>query len=55
MQFYSKIFGTFGSQVRVGNGVRIPVYGIGPISLFVVLKDGSIKKVMLKIIYMFLA
>jgi hypothetical protein len=35
-------------EVRVGNGAGIPVYGIGTVSLFVVLKDGSIKNVMLK-------
>jgi hypothetical protein len=36
------------SKVRVGNGVGIPVYRIGTVSLFVVLKDGSIKNVRLK-------
>jgi hypothetical protein len=36
------------SEVRVGNGAGIPVYGIGTIPFFVVLKDGSIKNVMLK-------
>jgi hypothetical protein len=36
------------SDVRVGNGTGIPVYGIGTVSLFVVLNDGSIKHVMLK-------
>jgi putative component of toxin-antitoxin plasmid stabilization module len=48
MQFSSKIFGSFVSEVRIRNGVGIPVYGIGTGSLFVVLKDGSIKNVMLK-------
>jgi hypothetical protein len=36
------------SEVRVGNGAGIPVYGIGTLSLFVVLKDWSIKNVILK-------
>jgi hypothetical protein len=36
------------NEVRVGNGTRIPIYGIGTVSLFVVLKDGSSKNVMLK-------
>jgi hypothetical protein len=36
------------SEVRVGNGLGISVYGIGTISLFVVLKDRSIKNLMLK-------
>jgi hypothetical protein len=36
------------SEVRVGNGTGIPVYEIGTVSLFVVLKDRSIKNVMLK-------
>jgi hypothetical protein len=35
------------SEVRVENGTGIPVYGIGTVSLFVVLKDGSIQNVML--------
>jgi hypothetical protein len=35
-------------EVRVGIGIGIPICGIGTISLFVVLKDGSIKDVMLK-------
>jgi hypothetical protein len=37
-----------GSEVMVGNGIGIPVYGIGTICLFVVLKDESIKNVILK-------
>jgi hypothetical protein len=36
------------SEVRIGNTPRIRVYGISTISLFVVLKDGSIKNVILK-------
>jgi hypothetical protein len=36
------------SKVRVGNGVGISVYGIGTVSLFVILKDRSIKNIMLK-------
>jgi hypothetical protein len=36
------------SNVRVRNGMWIPVYGIGTVSLFVLLKDGSIKNIMLK-------
>jgi hypothetical protein len=36
------------SEVRVRNSSRIPVYGISTVSLFVVLKDRSIKNVMLK-------
>jgi hypothetical protein len=36
------------SVVGVGNGVEISGYGIGTVSLFVVLKDGSIKNVILK-------
>jgi hypothetical protein len=36
------------SEVRVGNSAGIPVYGISTVSLFVVLKEGSIKNVMLK-------
>jgi hypothetical protein len=36
------------SQVRVGNGVRISVYIISTVSLFVVLKDGSIKNIILQ-------
>jgi hypothetical protein len=36
------------SEVRIGNGAGIPIYGIGTVSLFIVLKDGSIKNVMLK-------
>jgi hypothetical protein len=36
------------SEVRFGNTERIPIYGIDPVSLFVVLKDGTIKNVMLK-------
>jgi hypothetical protein len=35
------------SKVRVGNGMGIPIDGICTISLFVVLKDGSIKNVIL--------
>jgi hypothetical protein len=34
------------SKVRVGNGARIPVYGIGTVALFNVLKGQSIKNVM---------
>jgi hypothetical protein len=36
------------SKVRVGNSTGIPIYRIGTVSLFVVLKDRSIKNVMLK-------
>jgi hypothetical protein len=36
------------SKVKVGNGTAIPVYGIGTIFLFDVLKDGSFKNVILK-------
>jgi hypothetical protein len=36
------------SEVRIGNAVGIPIYRIGTVSLFIVLKDGSIKNVMLK-------
>jgi hypothetical protein len=36
------------SEVRIENGTGIPVYGIGAISLFVVLNDGSIKNIILK-------
>jgi hypothetical protein len=36
------------SEVRVGNGVGIPVNGFGTVSLFVVLKDRSIKNLMLQ-------
>jgi hypothetical protein len=36
------------SEIRVRNSAGIPVYGIGTVSLFDVLKDGSIKNVMLK-------
>jgi hypothetical protein len=35
-------------EIRVGNGARIAIYRIGTVSLFVVLKEGSIKNVMLK-------
>jgi hypothetical protein len=35
-------------EVRVGNGAGILVYGIGTVSLFDFLKNGSIKNVMLK-------
>jgi hypothetical protein len=34
-------------ELRVGNSTRIPGYGIGTVSLFIVLKDGMIKTVML--------
>jgi hypothetical protein len=36
------------SEIRVGNSVKIPIYWIGTISLFIIMKDGSIKNVMLK-------
>jgi hypothetical protein len=36
------------SESRVKNGTAIPVHGIGTVSLFVVLKDSSLKNVMLK-------
>jgi hypothetical protein len=36
------------SKVRLGNCARIPVYEIGTVLLFIVLKDGSIKNIMLK-------
>jgi hypothetical protein len=36
------------SEVRVENGTKIPVYMISTVSVFVILKDGSIKNVMLK-------
>jgi hypothetical protein len=35
------------SKVRVGNGAAIPVYGINTVSLFVILKDGRTKDIML--------
>jgi hypothetical protein len=35
------------SEVRVGNSAVIPVYGIGTVSLFIVLKDGRIKNIIL--------
>jgi hypothetical protein len=35
------------SEVRVVNEIGIPVYGIGTVSLFVILKDGSIQNIRL--------
>jgi hypothetical protein len=36
------------SEVRVRNGMGITVYGIRPVSLFIVFKEGSIKNIIPK-------
>jgi hypothetical protein len=35
------------NEIRVGNSMGFPINGIGTVSLFIVLKDGSIKNIML--------